>query len=73
MGIVGAAIPLVILRIMYESVVSFIMAHFSALSGWLAFVSTAKVFSVLLPLCMGIGIGIGVLGSTMSVRKHLQV
>ena len=62
-----------ILRIMYENVVSFIGAHFSALSGWLAFVSTGQVFRVLVPLCMGIGIGIGVLGSTMSVRKHLQV
>ncbi len=73
MGIIGAAVPLVILRIMYENVVSFIVAHFSALSGWLAFVSTGQVFRVLVPLCMGIGIGIGVLGSTMSVRKHLQV
>ncbi len=73
MGIIGAAVPLVILRIMYENVVSFIVAHFSALSGWLAFVSTGQVFQVLVPLCMGIGIGIGVLGSTMSVRKHLQV
>ena len=73
MGLIGAAIPLLITRIMYERVVSFIMDHFSALSGWLTFVSTAQVFHILIPLCTGIGVGIGVLGSTMSVRKHLHV
>lgn len=73
MGLVGAAIPLGILRVMYEQVILFIMSHFSTLTEWLAFVSTEKEFTVLIPLCLGIGVGIGVLGSTMSVRKHLQV
>lgn len=73
MGIIGAAIPLVITSILYENVVRFIMSHFSALSGWLTFVSTQEVFRVLVPLCLGIGVGIGVIGSTMSVRKHLHV
>lgn len=73
MGLIGAAIPLAITRILYERVVSFIMEHFSTLSGWLAFVGTGEVFGVLVPLCIGIGVGIGVLGSTMSVRKHLHV
>lgn len=73
MGIIGAAIPLLILRILYERVVSFIVTHFSTLSEWLIFVDTQAVFRVLVPLCLGIGVGIGVLGSTMSVRKHLHV
>lgn len=73
MGLIGAAIPLAITRVLYERVVSFIMEHFSTLSGWLAFVGTGEVFRVLVPLCIGIGVGIGVLGSTMSVRKHLHV
>lgn len=73
MGIVGAAIPLGILRVMYERVISFIVQHFSNLSAWLTFVSIEEEFSVLIPLSLGIGVGIGVLGSTMSVRKHLKV
>lgn len=73
MGIIGAAIPLVITGVLYDNVVRFIVSHFSALSGWLAFVSTEDVFRVLIPLCLGIGVGIGVIGSTMSVRKHLHV
>ena len=73
MGIIGAAIPLVITGVLYDNVVRFIVSHFSVLSGWLAFVSTEEVFRVLIPLCLGIGVGIGVIGSTMSVRKHLHV
>lgn len=73
MGLIGAAIPLAILRVMYEQVIAFIMAHFSTLSAWLTFVSTEEEFAVLIPMSLGIGVGIGVLGSTMSVRKHLHV
>jgi cell division transport system permease protein len=73
MGLIGAAIPLGIMRVLYERVVIFITNHFSTLSEWLAFLDTGTVFRVLVPLSMGIGVGIGVLGSTMSVRKHLHV
>lgn len=73
MGLIGAAVPLAIMRILYERIVTFITNHFSSLSEWLAFLDTATVFRVLVPLSLGIGVGIGVLGSTMSVRKHLQV
>lgn len=73
MGLIGAAIPLCLLRVMYEKVISFIVTHFSTLSEWLAFVSTREEFAILVPLSLGVGVGIGVLGSTMSVRKHLHV
>lgn len=73
MGLIGAAIPLLIMRVLYERVIAFIVTHFSTLSSWLTFVNTKTVFYVLVPLCLAIGVGIGVLGSTMSVRKHLHV
>lgn len=73
MGLIGAVVPLGILRVMYDRVVIFIASRFTTLSEWLAFVSTGDVFAVLVPLSLGVGIGIGVVGSTMSVRKHLQV
>lgn len=73
MGLIGAAIPLGILRVMYEKVIIFIASRFTTLAGWLAFVGTEEIFTVVVPLSLGVGIGIGVIGSTMSVRKHLQV
>ncbi len=73
MGLIGAAVPLGILRVMYDRVIIFIASRFTTLTEWLAFVGTGDVFAVLVPLSLGVGIGIGVIGSTMSVRKHLQV
>lgn len=73
MGLVGAAIPLGLLWLMYEKIIKFIMTHFSMIASWLTFMTTGQVFHVLVPLSLGVGIGIGVLGSTVSVRKHLYV
>ncbi len=73
MGVIGAAIPILILRIIYENVVNFISNQFSTISNWLTFISVDKIFAVLIPLSAGVGIGIGLLGSAVSVRKHLDV
>lgn len=71
-GIVGAVIPLMLLWVIYERMVRFLLTHFSVLSEWLAFVSPEEIFRRLIPLSLGVGIGIGFLGSVLSVRKHLQ-
>lgn len=71
-GIVGAVIPLILLWVIYERMIRFIMAHFSVLSEWLTFVSPREEFRRLIPLSLAVGIGIGFLGSAMSVRKHLH-
>ncbi|MDD7403273.1 MAG: permease-like cell division protein FtsX [Butyribacter sp.] len=70
-GLTGAIIPLIVLWFLYEKLIDFILAHFSVLSQWLAFVPVAEEFKVLLPLSLLVGVGIGFAGSAMSVRKHL--
>lgn len=71
-GIIGAALPLILLWFLYEKLIHFILEHFSVLSQWLTFVDTAKEFQTLIPLSLVVGVGIGFLGSLMSVRKHLR-
>ena len=71
-GIVGAALPLALLWLIYERAVGFILEHFSVLSQWLTFVDVAEEFRTLIPLSFLVGIGIGFTGSVMSVRKHLK-
>ncbi|MBR1743243.1 MAG: FtsX-like permease family protein, partial [Lachnospiraceae bacterium] len=71
-GFMGAALPLVLLKLMYEKLLSFILTHFSALSDWLVFLSAEEIFRVLVPLSLLVGVGIGFLGSSLSVRKHLR-
>ena len=50
-----------------------ILSRFSELGSILAFLSVDEIFSVLVPVSLGIGAGIGFIGSFVTVRKHLRV
>ncbi|MCI8771539.1 MAG: ABC transporter permease [Lachnospiraceae bacterium] len=71
-GLIGAILPLVLLWFLYGKMVEFILTHFEVLSRWLTFVNTAEEFKTLIPLSLMVGVGIGFVGSAMSVRKHLR-
>lgn len=72
-GFVGALIPLIILLISYSSIVQYIKTKFDMISSWMTFLPAGTVFSVLVPTCLVIGIGVGFLGSFFTVRKHLDI
>lgn len=72
-GLVGSAIPMVLIYILYDKVIVYIRERFSVLSQLLSFLSIQEIFNVLLPISLGIGLGIGFLGSIVTVRKHLRV
>lgn len=72
-GLIGAAIPLGIIYVLYNVVMEYILERFSMLSQLLSFLTVAEIFHVLIPVSLGIGVGIGFLGSISTVRKHLRV
>ena len=73
-GLIGAAIPLVLLYILYDRVISFVMTKFSVLEDFMSgIMSVNAAFRVLLPVGLALGIGIGLLGSLFTIRKHLKV
>lgn len=72
-GLVGAAIPLWIIRFLYDYALNYITERFSILSGFLNFLSVGEIFGTLTPVSLFIGVGIGFLGSISTVRKHLHV
>ena len=72
-GLIGAAIPLMILYIIYKEVVGYILSQFSELSVIVNFLSVNDVFKILVPLALIIGAGIGLLGSMITIRKYLKV
>ncbi len=72
-GLIGAAIPLVVLYIVYRNVVLLILGQFQSLNSIVVFLSTGEIFAVLTPLALIIGGGIGFIGSYISLRKHLRV
>lgn len=72
-GAIGSGIPLLLIYFIYNDVVTSAMSKFQALSSILSFLTVQEVFHVLVPVSLGIGIGIGFLGSFTTVRKHLRV
>lgn len=72
-GLIGAAIPLGLIYLMYNIVMEYILERFSMLARLLSFLTVEEVFNVLIPVSLGIGVGIGFLGSIITVRKHLHV
>ena len=72
-GAVGAIIPLAILYTVYGRVIRYVMERFEFLSNMLTFVPVRDVFMVLLPVGLILGIGIGYIGSRVTVHKHINV
>ena len=72
-GLVGAAIPLVALYFMYNKAIEFILEKFSLLNNILEFLPVGEVYQTLLPAGLLLGLGIGFVGSTFTIRKHLRV
>lgn len=72
-GLIGAIIPLVLLFVMYKKVIEYVLTKFSMLSSVVQFISVTQVFEVLTPVALILGMGIGLFGSVITIRKHLRV
>lgn len=72
-GLIGSAIPVAGLRLLYPMVVDFVLEHFSILNRILTFMNVNDVFNILIPVSLAIGLGIGFIGSYMTLRKHVRV
>jgi len=72
-GAVGAIIPLAILYVGYGRVIGYVADRFGFLSNMINFVSARSVFTILLPVGLILGIGIGYIGSRVTVHRHIQV
>ena len=72
-GLIGAGIPLGVIYGMYNMVMDYVTNRFTMLTTLLSFLTVEEVFSVLTPVSLGIGVGIGFLGSVVTVRRHLRV
>lgn len=72
-GFIGAAIPLIGLFFLYDKAVTYVMTKFNLLSNIVDFLPVTTVYRTLLPVGLLLGIGIGLLGSTFTIRKHLRV
>ncbi|MFA9465310.1 MAG: permease-like cell division protein FtsX [Velocimicrobium sp.] len=72
-GFIGAMLPLSILYFIYNYVIHYIGDRFYELSSLLTFLDVNVVFRTLIPISLLMGMGIGFIGSFVTVRKHLRV
>lgn len=74
LGLIGSLIPLGILFVAYDRILGWLLNRFGVLntiSGSLP--SVIEVFNVLAPVGVALGLGIGLIGSIITVRRHLRV
>ncbi|HJB17570.1 MAG TPA: permease-like cell division protein FtsX [Candidatus Blautia excrementipullorum] len=73
LGIIGAAIPLTALYFLYNTAVEYVLSRFNVLTGVVDFIPVLQIYRVLVPISIALGIGIGLIGSFWTTRKHLRV
>ena len=72
-GLVGAAIPLLAVFFLYQTVVRVVMDRFGILLSVLKFLPPEQVMALLIPVGLLLGAGIGFMGSFFTIRKQLKV
>jgi len=73
LGLIGAAIPLVVIYYIYNMAIGYVIQEFAVLNSILAFLPVEQIFYTLVPIALILGVGIGFLGSALTVRRHLRV
>lgn len=73
LGLIGAAIPLAVLYLVYYKVIELLGAKFSGLmSSGMDVVSIYDIFARLSPMIVGVGLGLGLLGSIFTMGRELR-
>ncbi|MDD6037214.1 MAG: permease-like cell division protein FtsX [bacterium] len=72
-GLIGSALPLLLFYGMYSKLVGYVMEKFSFLNNLMNFLPVNEVFKTLTPVALILGVGIGFMGSLVTIRKHLKV
>ena len=72
-GLIGSAIPVVVLYYLYNAAFEFLRSNFAFLNDYISYIPASEVFIYLAPASLIIGVGIGFFGSFFTVRKHLHV
>ena len=72
-GLIGSLLPLGIIYVIYNHMILYVTERFAMLTKVLNFLPVETIFQTLLPVSIAMGVGIGFIGSIVTVRKHLRV
>ncbi len=71
-GFVGAAIPLVVLHFAYGRIIVLLEENFSSIFNIVSFLDISEITGKLIPMLLILGVGIGFIGSNMTLRRQLR-
>lgn len=72
-GLVGALIPLIITFAMYNTVMETLGSHLSFLRDFYQYINVYTIFAMNIPIAIGLGVFIAIIGGGSSIRKYLRV
>ncbi len=72
-GLVGSIIPLVLLYFVYNAILQYVYDRFTSLNSMVSFIPADQIFHVLVPVSLILGVGIGYIGSRVTLKRHLKV
>ena len=72
-GGIGSLVPLAVIFVLYNEALSYVQTRFTNIAGLVNFLSVNEIFHYLVPTCIVLGVGIGFIGSFVTVKKHLHV
>ena len=72
-GLFGAALPTLGMYYAYDEAVVNLRYKLKVFGDFVEFLPKMQVFRILIPIALVLGVGIGLLGSFFSIRKHLRV
>lgn len=72
MGIFGSAIPLLLFYVVYRKAMAYVNMRFETLRNLLDFVPEGKIFHILIPASLCMGIGMGLVGSISIIHRKVS-
>lgn len=72
-GVIGAAIPLAGMYVLYAKAVNYLVEQFGIFSDVMDFIAIEQIFPSMVLVAMVLGVGIGFFGSFFTIRKYLKV
>lgn len=71
-GLIGAGIPLIVVRFGYSEIIEIIENKVSSVLNVVSFLPVSDIMTKLIPMSLLIGIGVGFIGSQLTLRKQLR-
>ena len=72
LGLIGAIIPIVIVYFAYDGAIKNLLVNSSFLSGIIELQGVGDNLRLYVPVARILGLGIGLIGSMISLAKHLK-